>query len=155
MQLIETPRMALCFNISEKYFCLSAAVCKLGTTGAALTPSLLTLRGPVMPFRSSADLTGAGGLAPLKMGCKSQHAGVLWMESKNLLGPWGTEQGQGQEAQGTRRGAAAGAVPPSFTHQEPNPRPRTSSRWTVKRLGIYLIHLPNTDFVPIDMFHIN
>lgn len=55
-----------------------------------------------MPFRSSAGLPGAGDLAQLKMGRQSQHAGVLWMESKNLLGPWGTEQGQ--EAQGSQGG---------------------------------------------------
>lgn len=71
MQLMETPRMALCFEISEKYFCLSFCRCtEARSHGGPLIPALLTLRGPVMPFRSSADLTQAGSRAQLKIGCK-------------------------------------------------------------------------------------
>lgn len=64
-------------------------------------------------------------------------------------------RGRGHRAQSTREGVIVGADFLSFAHQEPTPSPTTPSRWTLKRLGIYLIHLPNTGFVPIDVFHIN
>lgn len=153
MQLTETPRTALCFGISEKYLFVFLQLYSSwepwgcpDSFSADPQGACDALQIICRPPRSRRPGTTQDGLSKLA------RRGSVEGEQESA-GSLGHRAGSG--GTGLPRGVAVEAAPPSFTHQEPSPKPRTSSKWTLTRLGIYLIHLPNADFLPVDMFPIN